>query len=245
MPFFPLSRGVACFVAVVAVAPPGLLAQSAAPNPGSTKVFHLANVAQAQEAIHITTALRNVLNANDHVYLVEETNDVLVSGPPEEIALAGRLISELDQPKRTYRITYTVAESDAGKRVGVQHFSMVVVSGQRVQLKQGDKIPVITGSYSTEQKAEQTQFTYLDIGMNFDSTVDQFANGLRLRSVVEQSSVADATPKGILADEPIVRQSKLEGTSVIIPGKPLNLGRIDVVGSTRHLDIEVVAEPLP
>jgi hypothetical protein len=45
--------------------------------------------------------------------------------------------------------------------------------------------------------------------------------------------------------EPVIRQSVLEGTSVITPGKPLNLGAIDFTGSTRHMDIEVVAEPLP
>jgi hypothetical protein len=37
----------------------------------------------------------------------------------------------------------------------------------------------------------------------------------------------------------------LEGTSVVVPGKPINLGAIDIVGSTRHVDIEVVVEQLP
>lgn len=215
------------------------------PSSDSVKVFHLKNIAQRDEAVSILTALRNMLNASDRVYLITETNDITLNAPPDQIALAGRLIAELDHPKQTYRLTYTIAESDAGKRIGIQHFSMVVVTGQRIQLKQGDKVPVVTGSYNTDQKAEQTQFTYLDVGMNLDSTIDQFANGLRLRSIVEQSSIAAEHGAGILADEPIVRQSKLEGTSVIVPGKPLNLGGIDVVGSTRHLDIEVVAEPLP
>ena len=209
------------------------------------KVFHLANVGQEKEANEIVVALRNVINPRDRMFLAESTNDIVVSAPPGEIARISQLIAELDRPKHVYRLTYTIAESDSGKRIGVQHFSMVVVTGQRVQLKQGDKVPVVTGSYSTEQKAEQTQFTYLDVGMNLDSTIDQFANGLRLRCIVEQSSIAAEHGVGILADEPIVRQSKLEGTSVIIPGKPLNLGGIDVVGSTRHLDVEVVAEPLP
>lgn len=224
---------------------------SAQENPNShdvVQVFHLKNVAGRDEALSLSTALRNALRPTDRIYLLVENYDLIVAGPPEEINLATRLIGELDQPKRTYRLTYTVAESDGGKRIGVQHFSMVVVTGQRVDLKQGDKVPVLTGSYSTEKNAEQTQFTYLDVGMNFSSTIDNFANGLRLRSKVEQSSIASQSNPAVsgnkLNDDPVVRQSVLEGTSVITPGKPLTLGGIDIVGSTRHIDIEVVAEPL-
>lgn len=211
----------------------------------SIKVFHLSNVGKVEEANEIVIALRNMINPQDKIYLVASSNDVVASAPPEELSRIGQLISELDHPKRTYRVTYTLNESDGGRRVGVQHFSMLVLLGQRVVLKQGDKVPVLTGSYSTEKAAEQTQFTYLDVGVNLDTTLDAFAAGLRLRSKVEQSSVA-AEPSGSkLADDPIVRQSVLEGTSVIVPGKPMNLGAIDIVGSTRHVDVELVVEQMP
>ena len=217
--------------------------ETPAPAQNPVKVFHLANVAQTSEAVSIVSALRNMLDPHDRVYLAEETNDVLVTAPADQVALAGRLISELDRPKQTYRVIYTVAEFDGSKRLGVQHFAMVVVTGQRITLKQGDKVPVLTGSFTKDNAAQQTEFTYLDVGINLDTTLDQFANGLRLRSKVEQSSVAE--PQGAtIGQDPIVRQSVLQGTSVIVPGKPLTLGSIDIVGSTRRLDIEVVAEPL-
>jgi type II secretory pathway component GspD/PulD (secretin) len=239
----PAARASFAALLLTAAALPGHAQEQAHVAGVSVRVFHLANVARVEEASHISIALRNMLNANDRVYFIEETNDIAVAAPPEELALAERLIAEMDRPKRTYRLTYTIAESDAGKRVGVRHFSMVVVTGQRVVLKQGDKIPVATGSFSTEQKATQTQFTYLDIGINLDATIDQFGNGLRLRSKVEQSSGSESvTIENV--QEPVIRQSVLEGTSVIVPGKPLVLGGIDVAGSTRHMDVEVVAEPL-
>ncbi len=208
------------------------------------QVFHLKNVAQTSEASSISTAVRNMLSPQNKVYLIMETNDLVVSAPPDQIAAVGRLVAELDRPKRTYRITWTLAESDGGKRSGVQHFSMVVVTGQRVQMKQGDKIPVATGSYSSEKSSQETQFTYLDIGINLDATIDQFAEGLRLRSKFEQSSVAPIHQTIMGVEEPIVQQSVLEATSVITPGKPLVLGGIDVAGTTRHIDVEIVAEPL-
>ncbi len=222
-------------------------AQAPPPAPGSGnpfRVFHLENVASQNEANEILVAIRVMIDPSDRLDLVSSTSDVVASAPAPELTRIGQIIKELDRPKHPYRITYTLAESDNGKRIGVQHFSMVAILGERVQLKQGDKVPVLTGSYSTEKAAEQSQFTYLDIGMNFVTTLDQFAGGLRLKSRVEQSSVASAPQSGKLADDPIVRQSLLEGTSVLTPGKPLNLGGIDIVGSTRHLDIEVVAEPI-
>lgn len=213
------------------------------PEQSPVKIFHLSNVAQAPEANEIAVALRNMIDPRDKLYLLSLTNDIIAAAPPDQLELIGRLIGELDRPKQTYRVIYTVSEFDGTKRIGVQHFAMVVVTGQRVTLKQGDKVPVLTGSFNKDSASQQSQFTYLDVGMNFDTTLDTFAKGLRLRSKVEQSSVAEP-PSGGLVQDPIVRQTVLEGTSVILPGKPLTLGSIDIAGSTRHADIEVVAEPI-
>ncbi len=77
--------------------------------------------------------------------------------------------------------------------------------------------------------------------MNFDATMEELANGARLRSKVEQLSMAEQT-SGVGLQDPIIRQSSLEGTSFLTLGKPLVLGSIDIPGSTRHLDVEVVME---
>ncbi len=41
---------------------------------------------------------------------------------------------------------------------------------------------------------------------------------------------------------PVIRQTTLEGTSTLVQGKPLVLGSLDVPGSTRHQEVEVVSE---
>lgn len=228
---------------------PAARAQNACPlnsgtNQTPTQVFHLVNAAQRNEANDIVIALRNVICPSDRIFLLESTYDVVAAAPADQLALIGKLIAELDTPKQTYRLVYTLTESDSGKRVGVQHFAMVVVTGQQVTLKQGDKVPVLTGSYDKNTSAQQTEFTYLDVGMSFDSTLDRFANGLRLRSVVLKSSLAQSQVNAP-GQDPIVRQVELKGTSVIVPGKPQILGSLDIDGSTRHVDVEVIAEPLP
>lgn len=143
---------------------------------------------------------------------------------------------------KPYRLVWTITETDAGKQVGTQHFSMVVLSGGRTTMKLGSKVPVVTGSYSPNSTAAvQTQFQYLDVGLNIDASLDELGIGLRLRSKVEQSSVADEKITGDVR-EPIIRQAVMEGTSMVSLNKLVRLGSLDVPGSTRHLDIEVELE---
>lgn len=71
--------------------------------------------------------------------------------------------------------------------------------------------------------------------------VEGSAEGLQLRSKVEQSSMADEK-SGIGAQDPVIRQSRLEGVSTLAPGKPMVLGSLDIPGTTQHEEIEVVSE---
>ena len=216
------------------------------PSSSPPKTFYLTNTFQAGDANDLVTALRNMLAPENKIYLVTSQNAVVVSGTPEQLEEADKLIHELDRPKKVYKLTYTVVESDGGKRIGVQHFDMVVTGGQRTVLKQGSKVPVVTGNFTSGTNSSQNQFTYLDIGLNFDATLDEFTNGVRLRTKVERSSVAESsngpTEAAIhqsLPTDPVIRQTSLEGTSLLVAGKPQILGSLDIPDTTRHLDIEV------
>lgn len=218
------------------------------------ETFYLKNAAYQADANEIVTALRNILTPETKVYLVASENAIVVRATPDLLAVTQALLNDLDRPKKTYRLTYTVTEMDGTKRVGVQHFAMVVVSGQQSTLKQGSRVPIATGSYnavatsgdspSPRPAGIQTQFTYLDIGMNFDATLTALADGAMLKSSIEQSSVAPET-SGVGPQDPVVRQTSLKGMFFLTPNKSLNLGAVDIPGSTRHLDVEVLMEPLP
>ena len=203
--------------------------------------FYLANAIQGNEANEILTTIRNILPQDPKVILVPSKNIIVVEGTTEELALVQKIIAETDQPKKNFRLTFTITEMDAGKHVGAQHFSMVAAAGQRTTLKQGSKVPIATGSLATNTSGAQTQFTYIDVGMSFDVTLTEVANGAVLKAKVEQSSVAEEK-SGAGPQDPVVRQTALEGSPVLTLGKPLMLGSIDVAGSTRHLDVEVLME---
>ena len=147
---------------------------------------------------------------------------------------------------KPYRVTYTLTEVDGTRTIGVQHYTLIVVEGGRTTLKNGSKIPVATGSYSVSGGApgnSQTQFTYLDIGINIDTTlIDQVDGMWRLKAKIEQSSVAEKPTTIAGVDEPVVRQSVIEASTSLLPGKPQVLGNLDFTGTTRRLDIEVMIE---
>lgn len=210
----------------------------------SVKTFYLSNSVQGSESNEILVALRNILDPGVKIYLVASQNAIVIDAPANQLELATRILHDLDRPKRTYRLTYTLTDVDNGKTVGTQHFSMIVVGGQRTTLKQGSKIPVATGSYSTDHNASQTQFTYLDVGMNFDAALDELANGVRLQSKVEESG-AETSNMIAGVSEPVIRQAVLQGTAFLTPGKPVSLGSVDITGTTRRLDIVVVMDVLP
>jgi type II secretory pathway component GspD/PulD (secretin) len=217
-----------------------------------TQTFHIKNATQQADANELISALRNLLPPEAKIYLVNSQDAVVVRTTPELLVFAQKLINDLDQPKKTYRLTYTVTEVDAGKRVGTQHFAMVTASGQNTKLKQGSKVPIATGSYnatattgeSPRPAGVQTQFTYIDVGMSFDATLTALGDGASLKSDVTQSSIAPEG-SGLGAQDPILRQTELQGVFYLTNGKPLVIGSLDIPGTTRRLDIEVLTEPLP
>jgi len=71
--------------------------------------------------------------------------------------------------------------------------------------------------------------------------LDGYVDGLRLHSKVEQSSVAEEK-SGVGPQDPVLHQTVLEGTSILVQGKPLVLGSLDEQGAMRRREIEVVAE---
>jgi type II secretory pathway component GspD/PulD (secretin) len=211
------------------------------------RTIYLNNVSQQNDANEDVTMLRNMLPPNDKIYLVANQNAIFIRATPEDIAFAQKLLTDLDRPKKSYRLTYTVSEKDGTKLINTEHFAMVLASGQTTTLKQGSKVPVATGTYSaggTTPVGVQTQFTYIDVGMNFDATLTAMGDNAMLKSNVEQSSVAPET-SGVGPQDPIVRQTSLKGVALLAPGKPQVLGSLDIPGSTTHLDIEVLMQPLP
>src|SRR5665213_639684 len=215
------------------------------PDAQTTRTFYLKYATSQADINEIALSLRSLL-PQELVVVVASESAVVIRAIPEDMALAQELIDDLDRPKKSWRLTYTVSEMDGTNRLGTQHYSMVVASGQQTTLKQGDRVPIATSGTvnSAMPGSTQAQFVYQDIGMSFDATLAELHEGARLRTDVMQTSLATEKP-AFTAPDPVIRQTGFKGEAVLTPNKPLILGSMDMPGSTHHLQIEVLMEPLP
>ena len=215
-------------------------AKPAEPRPAEVrKTFFLSNVTQQMDLGDIQTDLRNMIN-RAKIYGVASQNAISVEGTEEEVELAQQMISELDRPKKVYRLTYSFTEIDNGRRAGSQQYSLDVMQNEKSELKLGDKVPIVTGTYSHDSASSELQMQYLDVGLHIEAAVV----GARLRSHIERSSLSEEKAT-VSPQDPILRQTVFEGLTLMPQGKPIVLGSIDVPGTTRKEEIAVAAEVVP
>jgi len=244
----------ACLLSTLAVALPCTHAQetsseakpaesksSTGAEPLEYKTFNLVNT--SQEAVNnVQTDLRNIL-PRAHIYAVNSLGAISIRASAEDLELAQRVISDIDRPAKAYRLTFTINESDAGKPAGSRHITVVAVTGDKSLVKLGSKIPIVTGSFDDQTSKANTQVQYEDIGLDIDAWLDNSGDGLRLRTKIVQSSVADEK-SNVGIQDPVLRQAVLDSSANLVEGSPLVLATLDIPGSTHSEQIEAVAEPV-
>jgi type II secretory pathway component GspD/PulD (secretin) len=216
---------------------------SANEKPSSYKTFYLSNLTRQQDAEEIQTDLRNMLPAAK-LYYVPSQSALSVRGSAEDIALAQKMLADLDRPRKAYRLTYTVTETGSGQTNGGQHVTLIVTSGDTTDFKQGSKLPIVTGIYPQGEQPQHSDVQYQDVGLEIEATLNGYADGVHLRSKIAQSNVSDEK-SSIGVEDPVFHQTTLEGTATLVPGKPLILGSLDIPGTNRHQQVEVVSEAIP
>jgi len=158
----------------------------------------------------------------------------------------------------TYKLDYTVTELEDGRKLNTRTYSLMcenetdpqVGSGSRwgAHLRVGSRVPVATGSFAPAAangggaSTVNTQFQYIDVGMNIDANMNTMNDGgLTLSSTVEMSSVAESGAATTSMANPVIRQLRAATNSVLTPGKPIVLSTADDVGSKRRFEVQVVA----
>jgi hypothetical protein len=81
---------------------------------------------------------------------------------------------------------------------------------------------------------------YQDVGMNLESSLEGSGDGLRLRTKIEQTNVAEEK-SNVGIQDPLLHQSVLQGESAVVIGKPIVLGSMELAGGKR-MEVSVVAE---
>src|SRR5581483_7766993 len=171
------------------------------------KTFYLSNLTAPHDANDIQTDLRNML-PNAKLYYVPAQSAISIRGSAEDIALAQKILTDLDRTRKVYRLTYTVTETDNGQPAGKQHVALVVVSGGQSDVKQGSKVPIVVGASPENNQPQQSTVQYQDIGLEIDAPLGSSADVARRRTRIRQSRLAHEK-SAIGVQDPVFGQSTL------------------------------------
>jgi len=216
----------------------GAAAMGQAPDrqPASYQTFYLKNATSQNAANDIQTAMRNLL-PGAKIYYAATENALMVSGSTEELALAQKMLADLDRPQQVYRVSYTLSDGHGAPR----RLVLLLVPGRRAVAKQGSRVPIMTGSYKEGGgEPANTQFQYVDVGLNVDASMEGYGDGLRLQSKIEETSISEQK-SNVGIQDPIVDQSVLESESAVSSGKPATLGSLQMPDGKR-MEVQVSIE---
>jgi general secretion pathway protein D len=270
------------------------------------KTFYLANLSQPTELQDVVNALRQILEIQ-RIQPLPTQSAIVVRGTPDQLALAEKLVSDLDKSKpevlvdvaimqinrdksRTLGInpptsatvqlqsnintsgtttttngisttptttsgtssnglslntlgnlnatdfqvtisqaTATALFSDSSTQL-IQKPQIRAIEGQKASLKIGQRVPIATGSFQPGiggvgiNPLVNTQFQYLDVGVNVDITPRVHANGdITLKITMEVSEVDGQDSIGGIT-QPIIGQRKIENEVRLREGEVNLLG---------------------
>lgn len=168
----------------------------------------------------------------------------LTYAPPSDPASTNTKapLSELGNLATNYYVTLPGATANALFTDGTSHIiqnpELRSVDGQPAKLRVGDRVPVATGSFSasaTTNPLVNTQFTYIDVGVNIDVTPRIHPNrDVSLKLSIEVSSVTGTATIGEI-QQPIISQRKIEHDIRLKEGEVSILG-----GLFEHIDTKTL-----
>ena len=157
------------------------------------------------------------------------------------------------KPVHAYRLDFSLNELEAEKKINTRHYSMNLnVPGDRQDIKIGTRVPVASGSFpasvpngSTVSPLITTQFQYLDVGTHISCLLKEHGDVLELHAESEISNIDDEPVRekyGV--SDPVIRQIKITGSTVVVPGKAIVIGSADDPTSNRQFQLEVTVTKL-
>jgi len=244
--------------------------------------FYIRNASTPGELQEVVSTLKGILDIS-RVQVNPTHSTITLRGTPDQMALAQKLVSDLDKPKAEVIIDITVMQVSRGRvntlgttvptsttvslvpsplppgtvKLGslngsnfaipvpsaqftflmsdshtkvLQNPEIRVLDNEKATLKIGDRVPIATGSFSPGiggggiSPLVNTQFQYLDVGVNIDITPHVHSDHeVTLKMVLEISSVTSTQNIGGI-NQPTIGQRRIEHET------RLEDGEINLVG---------------
>ncbi len=188
-----------------------------------------------------TVALQNNIVTSNGTSTGTSTSTSTTGGTPNQVNL--NRIGNLDATDFTVTIpplTATALLSDSTTKL-IQNPQIRALDGQKASLKIGDRVPIATGSFQPGiggvgiNPLVNTQFQYLDVGVNIDITPHVHAGReVTLKVVLDISAVTSHVSIGGI-DQPVIGQRKIDHEIRLKDGEVNLLGGIMENAQTKSL----------
>jgi general secretion pathway protein D len=193
---------------------------------------------QLQPNVNTTTNNNNNNNGLNNGFNNNGTNGTNSSGSINLNSLAN--LNATDFQVTITPATISALFSDNNTKL-IQNPQIRALDGQKASLKIGERVPIASGSFQPGiggvgiNPLVNTQFQYLDVGVNIDVTPTIHANGdVTLKTTMDISSVTGNTNIGGIT-QPIIGQRKIEHVVRLREGEANLMGGMLEDSQTKNL----------
>jgi hypothetical protein len=145
-----------------------------------------------------------------------------------------RTAQESENPLAAYHLDFSVNEIEDGKKVNSRQYAMNVNSNSSNELKIGTRIPV---------ESKEGEFQYLDVGTSIFARLGERRGQTELEVRADVSSFANPEQEQGHA-RPLLRQVKINSSTILLLGKAIVMGSVDDPNSKRQFQLEVTVTKL-
>lgn len=158
-------------------------------------------------------------------------------------ALAALLPLHAQAPKEPglYKVEINFRDGNDTGSMTDRRYTFLATEQRKAVFKAGSKSPVVSGSFEPQASGTMvsTQFTYLDIGVSIDCTVQAVGARAALHGTLDLTNIVPGEYVSVGAvRNPTIRQTKLDLDATMELGKPTVVAAIDDPLSARKLQVE-------
>jgi general secretion pathway protein D len=152
-----------------------------------------------------------------------------------------------------YKVEFRIRDgSDTAAAKTGRRYTILIDSSGHGSFRVGDRVPVATGSFQPGtggvgvNPLVNTQFSYLDIGVNIEAKIAEHDSKVELASTLDFSTISEhkSQPGSPVIPAPSVAQMKVVINALVPAGKPTLVASIDDPVTQRKVEIEALITKL-
>jgi 3D (Asp-Asp-Asp) domain-containing protein len=144
----------------------------------------------------------------------------------------GKAVAAPEKPVHAYRLDFSVRELEEGKTINTRQYSLNLNADDPNEIKIGTRVPVESG---------QGQYQYIDVGTSIWCRIGERPDGIPVSVKAEISNFAIPDHE---SGHPVIRQLKINASTLALLGKPMIIGSVDDPNSKRQFQLEVTVTKL-